>query len=362
MAEDLLTLGDAARAIGVSQDTLRRWDRAGKIRMERDGRNQRLVPRSEVERLADRPRRHRAGDALSARNRFPGIVRSVEVDGVMALIEIEAGPHLDNRRRHPRRGGGAWARAGRAGDGRGQGDVGDDREGTLLKEAGVVVLTVLVVAACGSNGDSRPRLVVSAASSLTEALTSCGREFSDADVRLQFAGSDELAAQIRRGVRPDVFAAANTKLPDELRSEGLLGEPIAFATNELVLAVPAAAKDVRTLGDLRKPGTTIAMGSESVPVGAYTREVLSRLPAAASQEILGNVRSEEPDVKGVIGKLTQRAVDAGFVYESDVAATDGRLTAIPLAERLRPSVAYGAGVVTGTKRGVAARRYLEGLV
>jgi molybdopterin-binding protein len=88
------TLGEAARAIGVSQDTLRRWDRAGKVRTTRDERNRRLVPRGEVERLARRPRRHRAGDALSARNRFRGVVRSVEVDGVMALVEIEAGPHL----------------------------------------------------------------------------------------------------------------------------------------------------------------------------------------------------------------------------------------------------------------------------
>jgi len=51
------------------------------------------VPRREIERLARRPARHGAGDALSARNRFPGVVRSVEVDGVMAIVEIEAGPH-----------------------------------------------------------------------------------------------------------------------------------------------------------------------------------------------------------------------------------------------------------------------------
>ena len=94
MPRELLTLGEAAKAIGVSQDTLRRWDRAGKLRTERDERNRRLVPRDEVERLAARPNRHRAGHTLSARNRFPGVVRSVEVDGVMALIEIEAGPHL----------------------------------------------------------------------------------------------------------------------------------------------------------------------------------------------------------------------------------------------------------------------------
>ncbi len=87
-----LTLGEAARAIGVSADTLRRWDRAGKLRTVRDERNRRLVPPGEVERLAQRPTRTRTGHALSARNRFPGVVRSVEVDGVMALVEIEAGP------------------------------------------------------------------------------------------------------------------------------------------------------------------------------------------------------------------------------------------------------------------------------
>ncbi len=88
-----LTLGEAAREIGVSVDTLRRWERAGKVRAVRDEHNRRRVPRREVQRLASRPSRHRAGDALSARNRFPGKVVSVESDGVMALVEIQAGPH-----------------------------------------------------------------------------------------------------------------------------------------------------------------------------------------------------------------------------------------------------------------------------
>ena len=74
-------------------DTLRRWDRAGKVSTTRDERNQRRVPRSEIERLTARAPRHDVGDGLSARNRFAGVVRSVEVDGVMALVEIEAGPH-----------------------------------------------------------------------------------------------------------------------------------------------------------------------------------------------------------------------------------------------------------------------------
>ena len=88
-----LSLGDAARAIGVSADTLRRWERAGKLRTSRDSANRRRVSRQEVERLTRRPDRHLAGDSLSARNRFPGVVTSVESDGVMALVEIEAGPH-----------------------------------------------------------------------------------------------------------------------------------------------------------------------------------------------------------------------------------------------------------------------------
>lgn len=94
MADAQLTIGEAASALGVSPDTLRRWDRAGRLRTVRDERNRRLVPRTEVERLSVRPRRHATQDGLSARNRFTGVVRSVEVDGVMALVELEAGPFL----------------------------------------------------------------------------------------------------------------------------------------------------------------------------------------------------------------------------------------------------------------------------
>lgn len=87
-----LTLGEAAKAIGVSVDTLRRWDRDGKLQTVRDDRNRRRVPATEVERLSERPARKRPGSTLSARNRFAGTVRSVEVDGVMALVELQAGP------------------------------------------------------------------------------------------------------------------------------------------------------------------------------------------------------------------------------------------------------------------------------
>ena len=80
-----LTAAQAARALGISLDTLRRWDRSGRIRVERDAANRRLVPVSEVERLRTGPARER----LTARNRLRGVVRSVEVDGLLARVEID---------------------------------------------------------------------------------------------------------------------------------------------------------------------------------------------------------------------------------------------------------------------------------
>jgi len=78
------TAQEAARALGISLDTLRRWDRAGRIRTDRDRANRRVVPAEEVERL-----RGDADEALSARNRFTGVVRSIEVDGLLAQVEID---------------------------------------------------------------------------------------------------------------------------------------------------------------------------------------------------------------------------------------------------------------------------------
>jgi molybdate transport system substrate-binding protein len=213
----------------------------------------------------------------------------------------------------------------------------------------------------GESAGGKPQLVVSAASSMTEALTACSKSYPDAELKLQFAGSDELAAQIRQGVKPDVFAAANTRLPDELHSEGLLSKPVVFATNEFVLAVPDDS-DITGLDDLEATGVKIAIGSESVPIGEYTRESLAKLPPAQEKAILANVRSNEPDVKGIVGKLTQGAADAGFVYVTDVSATDGALKAIELPAELEPNATYGAGVVEGAKEPKPAQAFVDGLV
>ena len=243
-----------------------------------------------------------------------------------------------------------------------------------MMRALVVVLALLasaaITAGCGDDDDTSgggsdtpTRLVVSAASSMTEALEKCAPEFGDAenaDVKLSFAGSDELAAQIRQGAPVDVYAAANTKLPEELNADGLLEKPVEFATNEFVLAVPQGS-EIDSIDNLTKKGTTLVIGSESVPIGSYTRETLAKLPPAQEKAILANVRSNEPDVKGIVGKLTQGAADAGFVYVTDVNATHGELKAIQLPADLEPQVTYSASVVAKAKQPELARKFVDGL-
>jgi molybdate transport system substrate-binding protein len=232
--------------------------------------------------------------------------------------------------------------------------------------AAVAIASTVALAGCGDDAAggnaSTPDLRVSAAASLKQAFTRYGDAFEAAHAQFSFAGSDELAAQIRSGARPDVFAAANAKLPDALHADGLVEKPVAFARNRLVLAVPADGAKVRGLDDLMRSGVTIAMGAPSVPVGSYTRKVLSRLPAAQRKAILANVRSNEPDVGGVVGKIAQGAADAGFVYVTDVKAAGGRLRAIELPASLPPVVVYEAAVVKGAKHPDQARAFLRGLL
>ena len=213
---------------------------------------------------------------------------------------------------------------------------------------------------CGGGSDEGGTLTVSAAASLSGALAAYG-DTVEGKERFSFAGSDELAAQIRQGARPDLFASANTAYPEDLHREGLASDPVVFTRNEVVVAVPSDST-ITSLDDLVDPGLDLVIGANGVPVGDYARQVLARLPEAESRAILGNVRSEESDVKSVVGKLTQGAADAGFVYASDVAAADGQLRAIELSPELRPRVSYGIVVVEGTSEPERAQAFVGGLL
>jgi molybdate transport system substrate-binding protein len=230
--------------------------------------------------------------------------------------------------------------------------------------AALALAALLSLAGCGSDDHDQP-LTVSAASSLTDAFERYGDEL-EGEEKFSFAGSDELAAQIRQGAKPDVFAAANTTLPDELFEEGLVEPPKVFTRNRLVVAVPnvetVAPGPVTEFADLAKPGLDLVIGAEGVPIGDYTREVLDRLPAGERDAILANVRSEEPEVKGIVGKLATGATDAGFVYASDVAAAEDELRMLPVPARLEPEVTYGVAVVDGAPEPERAHEFIDGLL
>ena len=153
-----------------------------------------------------------------------------------------------------------------------------------------------------------------------------------------------------RAARPaDVFASASPIYTQDLYRNGLVGKPRTFATNSLVLAVPRSnPAKIHSVFDLAKrPKLKLVVAGQKVPIGLYTREVLKRL---ALLRVLRKAVSQEPDVKGIVGKLALGEADAGFVYATDVRAASSRLIAIPLPKRSQPTVRYEVAVVTGVEQ------------
>jgi molybdate transport system substrate-binding protein len=225
----------------------------------------------------------------------------------------------------------------------------------------LTALALATSALVGCGGGGEPTLTVLGASSLTEALGRYGDSFTGAQVRNDFAGSDQLAAQIRRGARADVFASADTAYSSELHREGLVEEPVVFARNRLVVV---ASKDssVSSLTDLARPGTKIVIGDSSVPVGGYTHEALGQLPGREQDAILANVRSEEPEASSVLAKVVTGAADAGFVYVTDAVTVAGEVRTVAVPPELQPNIVYAAAVVSDSADPELARRYLQGLL
>jgi molybdate transport system substrate-binding protein len=213
---------------------------------------------------------------------------------------------------------------------------------------------VLVLVACGGDetGTGDGRLTVFAAASLTEVFPAI-----DAAPRYNFAGSDELATQIREGAPADVYAAASSRYPQELHDEGLVEEPVTFASNRLVLIVPTDnPAGIEEVADVADAGTKLVVAAEGVPVGEYTRQVLERLGLAGA---LDNVVSNEDDVKGVVGKVALGEADAGFVYATDAAVAGDDVTAIELPEGSQPPIEYQIAVVAGSENTEAAEAFVE---
>lgn len=180
-----------------------------------------------------------------------------------------------------------------------------------------------LLGSCASDSD-RETLWVFAASSLTDAFTEIAEAFEqanpDIEVRTQFAGSSQLAAQIASGAPADVFASANEAVMETLLPGGELArtefsQPVVFARNELVIAVPADnSKGISSIADLADNDLLLAICDRGVPCGTLARE------AAEAANIDLRPDTEEANVRAVLAKLLLEEVDAGLIYKSDIVA------------------------------------------
>lgn len=195
-------------------------------------------------------------------------------------------------------------------------------------------------------------LAVFAAASLTAVFPGIDRA-----PRFQFGGSDQLAFQIRQGAPADVFASASPKYVQQLHARGLCSKPKVFATNTLVLIVPRAnPAHIRSVYDLRRRGIKLVVGAPGVPIGDYTRTLLTRLHLRSA---LSNVVSDETDVKLVVAKVALGEADAGFVYRTDVKPAGKRVIQLALPATVQPTVKYELCIPTKRKHSQLAARFVR---
>jgi molybdate transport system substrate-binding protein len=211
------------------------------------------------------------------------------------------------------------------------------------------LVALLLPGATGAGGN----FTVFAAASLTQVFPKI-----DPSPRYSFAGSDQLALQIRQGAPADVYAAASPKYPQLMYHDGLLKKPVTFATNRLVVIVPRSnPAKVTSVYDLRRGGVKVVVGDRSVPIGTYTRQLLDTL--GITDAVMKNVVSQETDVKGIVTKVALGEADAGFVYVTDAKPVASKVLKIQLPGWAQPSIRYQVAVVSSTSRQVEARSFVR---
>lgn len=235
----------------------------------------------------------------------------------------------------------------------------------------LVALSALAigVTGCGSSGssgssaasDSGGTLTVDAAASLTGAFTELAKTFSQQHpgwtVTNNFNGTDQLAAQVEAGQKADVFAGASPKYPEELQSKKLLGPTKNFATNTLVIVVPASnPAGITSYQDLVSKQPKLVIGDPTVPIGAYTELVLQNLGIQESQL---NIVSKEVDVKSVLAKVTTGAADAGFVYVTDALSAGDQVKQVKFPAKAQATAVYPIGVLTDSSNKEAAQWWVN---
>ena len=222
-----------------------------------------------------------------------------------------------------------------------------------LRNGLLTSLMLVVLAGCGTMASPKT-LTVFAAASLTESLTQVGKQFEAATpnvkVTFNFAGSQQLRAQLEQGARADVFATANTKEMTASIHASLVasGTQRAFVTNRLAVILPKGNPGKLTaLADLARPGLYLVVADPSVPVGQYALDMLGKLSQDASfgptfqDAVLANVVSRENNVKSVVAKVRLGEADAGVVYTTDITPDAAReLTTLNVPDKFNVIATY----------------------
>jgi len=220
-----------------------------------------------------------------------------------------------------------------------------------------LVAVLLLGAPIGSGGASaRPAaggVTVFAAASLTDVFPALAPENA-----YSFGGSNALATQIAQGAPADVFASANTALPNQLYAAGVVEKPVAFTRNTLVVVVPKSnPAGIHSVYDLAREGVAVDVAAPAVPVGAYTLQVLKQM--GLTQKIEPNVVSQEVDVRTVLSKVALGQADAGFVYATDARTVPGQVTVIKVPAWAQPKVTYAMAVVSKSPNRAAAQAFVR---
>lgn len=225
-----------------------------------------------------------------------------------------------------------------------------------LLAVGFVAAVMVGIATAATSRVENDGPIVLAAASLTEVLPRV-----EPEGRYSFAGSNQLAQQIRLGAPFDVFLSASPVYTQDLFREALVRKPLPFATNSLVLIVPRSnPQRIRTVFDLAKrPKLRLVVAGPRVPIGLYTREVLKRLGLL---KVLRKAVSFESDVKGIVGKVALGEADAGFVYRTDVRPVAGKAKAIALPARSQPTVLYEAAIAARPESLESAQAFMIALL
>ncbi|MGE0085895.1 MAG: molybdate ABC transporter substrate-binding protein [Desulfococcaceae bacterium] len=225
----------------------------------------------------------------------------------------------------------------------------------------LAVLTFFLIpcVVCGAE-----EITVSAAASLTNAMTKAGQSFENANpgikVIFNFAASGALLQQIKQGAPVDVFASADQKSMDMAEAEKLVLPETRknFVKNTLVLAVPAdSALTVKSPEDLKQSGIKkIAVGNpETVPAGRYARESLT---GYGLWDVLTDKFIYASTVRQVLDYLIRGEVDAGFVYSTD-AAVAGEKVKVMLEMGKHKPVIYPIAVVSASEKKESAQRLMD---